>query len=89
MLFDFCPTGAGWLLFFPNDHLAVIRARGEDMAELRVSPGNLPYGAGMSARWTEEFRTFTVFGAGKENRFTLSVSGRRHAGAHHQLRRRL
>jgi hypothetical protein len=35
------------------------------MAELRVSPGNLPYGAGMSAKY--EFRTVTVFGvAGKE-----------------------
>jgi hypothetical protein len=48
MLFDFRPSGAGWLLLFPDDHLAVVRARCEDMAELWVRPGNLPDGASVS-----------------------------------------
>jgi hypothetical protein len=39
------------------------------MAELRVSPGNLPYGASVSARWMYEFGTLTLFGvAGKGKR---------------------
>ena len=63
MLFDFRPSGAGWLLLFPDDHLAVVRARREDMAELWVRPGNLPHGASVSAGWADEFGTFTVFGS--------------------------
>jgi hypothetical protein len=62
VLFDFRPSGVGWLLLFPDDHLAVIRARREDMAELWVRPGNLPHRASVSAGWADEFRTFKVFG---------------------------
>ena len=60
------------------------------MAKLRVSPGNLPYRASVSARWMYEFGALALFGvAGKGSRFTLSASGRRRAGARRQLRQRL
>jgi hypothetical protein len=62
MLFDFRPSGAGGLLLFPDDHLSVVRARREDMAELRVRPGNLPHGASVSVGWADEFGSCTVFG---------------------------
>ena len=54
MLFDFCPSRASWLLFFPDDHLAVVRARCEDMAKLWVRPGNLPHGTRVSAMRVDE-----------------------------------
>jgi hypothetical protein len=56
VLLDFCPTCAGRLLFFPDDHLAVVRARREDMAKFWVRPGDLPYRARMSARWADELK---------------------------------
>jgi hypothetical protein len=59
MLFDFRPSGIGWLLLFPNNHLAIIRARRKDMPKLRVRPSNLPHGASVSAVGEDEFRTFT------------------------------
>ncbi len=63
MLFDFRPSGVGWLLLFPDDHFAVVRARREDMAKLRVRPGNLPHGASVSERRADELGTFTASGA--------------------------
>ena len=49
------------------------------MAELRVSPGNLPYRASVSARQMYEFGTLTLFMvAGEWTKLTLSVSGWRH-----------
>lgn len=56
MLFNFRPSSVGWLLLFPNDHLAIIRARRKDMPKLWVRPGNLPNGASVSAVGADEFR---------------------------------
>lgn len=43
MLLNLNPPAA--LLLLPDDHLAVVRARREDVAELGVRPGNLPHRA--------------------------------------------
>jgi len=54
------PARGGTLaLLAPDEHFAVIRARGEDLAELGVCPGDLPDGAGVAAcrRITKEIRT--------------------------------
>lgn len=87
MLFDFRPSGAGWLLLFPDDHLAVVRARCEDMAELWVRPGNLPDGASVSAMpgWMSP----GFADVWRSERATLSVSGPHRAAARHQPRQRL
>lgn len=50
VLFDLCPASARLSrLLLPDDDLAVVRARREDVAVLRVRPGDLPDRSGVPA----------------------------------------
>ncbi len=52
LLLDLGPasrSGSLGLLLFPDDDLAVVRARGEDLAKLGVRPRDLPYGSCVTA----------------------------------------